>query len=1117
MALKYILGNSGFGKTTYCINEIIKSESKGNKGIFIVPEQFTLESERLLINAAKGRAVMNTQVLSFKRLAYRLSEELGGVPTAVLNTQAKIMVLRKIVATLAPKLNYFNKVVDKQGFLEQLNLIIREFFQYNITPEILDSIAKNTVDNDNLRVKLEDLSLIFKEYKEYIKDYMTDEHQLTLICNKIAQSKLITNAQIWIDGFTGFTPQELSVIKQLLLAGENVTISLITDTDNIYFDKIEGLAPFYEAKKNIKALNAIAYEIGTTIEKPVYLNSEKRHKDNEELAFLKKAYFNNDKYKKSVENIEIYSCNTMYDEIGLACEKITDMVKTKGYHYDDIAVIIGSEEYEKPLKQGFEKYNIPNFIDNKATAMAHPLTDFILSLFEIVMYNFSYKAVCKCMKSGMLDMELLDIAMLENYILANGIKGYKWSYKQWSYKTNYNIDDINLIKDDFLSFIEPFTDKLKIDKTYQVKEISLILFKLLEQLEITKRLQALTEDTGDKIHIRIWDIIIELLDTMVGILGNEMVNLREYYNILVAGLNSCKIGFIPPTQDHIIVGDSTRTRLPEIKAMLVLGVNEGNLPKYTKDIGVLSDVDRGIITEQGYEIAPDNRQRLNLDRLAIYTTLAKPTEKLFLLYPGGNLNGDKLRPSSVIHKFKAIYSIEEKKINTGFSYGCVKTTYEQLTEAISKMRTYNSDPDKEFKQVYNWFAQNPQYRDKIQGLKNGILSDVPVDYLSQQALKQVFSNKLFLSVSRLEKFGICPFSYFMNYIIQAREREEYQLFSPLSIGNIYHDSIKDFSDRLNAMPDEAWNSISRENIEKMVCESVDKTAVERCSDITLDTGKFQYTLKRVKDTLATSIWALTRHIKAGEFTPAAFELSFGINGDMPAICYKLEDGNELYLNGKIDRVDLYNNNDKQYIKVIDYKTAVGYDLNKIYYGLDPQLILYLDALIKNQEQKEKSKVSKKDILPIDKGSEPVPAGMFYFGIDNPICDISPDVEKKLMEKFNMQGILLNDNNVKMAIEKEYDGKPETIKGADFLDIEEFNALREHSVNIAKQFGNEILKGCVAVKPYKYQEKTGCDYCSYSTICRFATIDKENCYNNFPKLGEKEILDKITPLKEDKNE
>lgn len=1117
MALRYILGNSGYGKTTYCIKEIIRAEEKGTKGIFIVPEQFTLEGERLLISSSSSKSIMNTQVLSFKRLAYRLSEELGSIPKTTLNTQAKTMILRKIVFALSDKLVYFNRVIDKPGFLEQLNLIIREFFQYNITPESLDEISVNIAHNDSLKNKLTDLSIIFKEYINYIQGYITDEHQLTLICNRIGQSNLIKGSEIWIDGFTGFTPQELSVIKQLLLAGNNVTISLITDLDNIYMDKIDVLDPFYEAKNTIKKLNTLAYEANVPIAEPIYLSKDMRHKKNKELAFFKKAYFSNKKYHKPVESIEINSCSTLYDETDLACEKIIELVKNHSYRFDHIAVIIGSEEYEIPLKNSFEKYNIPNFIDNKASVMAHPLTDFILSLFEIVMYNFSYKAVCKCMKSGMLDMEPLDIAMLENYILANGIKGYKWSYKQWEYKSEYNIDDINLFKDDFLSFIEPFTKHIKANKTYTVKEISIKLFNLLENIAVTSKLQTMTEQTGDKIHVRIWETLVSLFDTMVNILGEEQVTPKEYYKILLAGLNSCQIGFIPPTQDHIIVGDSIRTRLPEVKAMLVLGVNEGNLPKYTKDIGVLSDMERCSISQSGYELAPDNRQRLNLDRLAIYMTLAKPTEKLFLSYPTGNLNSERLRPSSIIYKFKAIYDIEEKNNNTAFSLAAAQITFEQLTLAISQLRSAESMPSTEFKEIYKWFAQNPLYAHKIQKLKTGILSDTPKEYLSDNAIKKIFSDKLLLSVSRLEKFGNCPFSYFMNYIIQARDREEYELFNPLSIGNIYHESLKSFSQDLQAIPNMDWSSITKTDIAKMVSECVDKTAIEHCSDITLDTGKFQYTLKRVKDTLSTSIWALSKHIKAGEFTPAAFELSFGINGDMPAICYNLDKDNKLYLNGKIDRVDLYNSNGKQYIKVIDYKTSVGYDLNKIYYGLDPQLILYLDALVKNQELKSNASLPQKNVLPINKDTAPIPAGMFYFGIDNPICDISNNIEQKLLEKFNMQGILLNDNNVKTAFEKEYNGKLKTLKASNLLDIEEFNALREHSVNIAKKYGNEILKGNVAVMPYKYMDKTGCNYCSFSTICRHETINKNTCYSYLPRLTAKEILQKITSSENDDNE
>lgn len=1117
MSLRYILGKSGTGKTTQCIEEITSTDNS-QRIFYIVPEQFTLESEKNILS--KKKAVININVLGFKHLAYFIVSKIGTAGRKTLDDTGRTMLIKKIILELRDKLDFYKNSTEKQGFADNIEDTINELMQYSVSPESLNELILNLKDG-NLKEKLKDIILIFSKYKDYLASkYISGDGLLDILPDIIPYS-IVKNSEIWIDGFKSFTPQENKIIEALLKHCKQVHISLSIAEKSISYNNISPFDEQYEVKRAITLITKIAKENKINIEEPLYLTKE-HIKYNDEIKHLKDNYFKYKpkEYPKDVKNISIYQFNNMYQEIDKILSEVKKLVQLNNYRYRDIALIIGNSDYEVPLSIALKKYNIPNFLDSRKSVFSHPLITLMTSAIDIIAYNWDNNSIFKFLKTGYTEITFDEIFDLENYVIANGINKYKWNI-EWKYgfrdeKHNDKPDkaDIEYIRDSFFDILSPLKDNFKPTKKALVSEITKALFDVLNNINIKDRLEkefntAIENNDTVKIAINseIWNNVVTVANTMTEILGDEKITLRDYSKILKAGLNTATIGIAPPTQDYLIIGDMERTRLPNIKAMFVLGANEGNIPIKLTEKGIFSDDEKHIIKENNIELAPDLVQMTNNGRLGIYVNLIKPTKYLIFSYPTGSITGKSLTISSVVNKIKSIFpqinEIVYDKTNIDDILTSKEIAFNTLITAIE-----NNDKSDFINDLYWYFINDSKYSEKLNSIKKGLISQISVDYLDEKLLPILWNEVLEKgSVSKLESYAACPFRFYMNYILNAKEKSIYKL-KYNDIGTLTHKIMEEFSKHIKKSGT-TWENADRNYTDDFVDKHISEFVKNINSDI-FESGRNSAILNKIIKATKLSLWANVEQIKASKFKPDSFEITFGRgNSKIPAIEIEVDNGKILKLNGAIDRVDKMLNDGSVYVKIVDYKSSSkSLDINQIYYGLQLQLMLYMNTLIQNKNYEA--------------------GGMFYFKINEPDLINAEDNKSNLtLDDFMLNRMALNgmfdtdlteDLDVaKIKVMKR--NKPVeilrdiAIDSNSKLDKFTLNKLLDYSEEIVKKIGGQMAKGNIEISPYQYNKKMPCDYCPYSIVCDFANSKQEKL--RCIQKNDAEIWNKIIGNNEEK--
>lgn len=1123
MKLRYILGTPGSGKTNLCIKEIMQTQEKTKNTLFyIVPEQFSLQAEKNLVNSSENKILLQTQVLSFKRLAFHIISETGALNLKILENIGQTILLKKIIIENKTNLLFYANSVNKDGFLEKLDNTINDFFQYCITPEILQDSIEKIKDNENLYLKLSDLYLIYKKYLEFLhQEYISTNETLDILAERISQSNIIKNSEIWIDGFDAFTPQQYKVIEKLILCTSIVNIVLCVNSNNTYYKNLSPFNDFYETKETINKLNDIALKNNIQIENKIFLNTNYRAASHYELLHLDKYYFSYTvpPFNGLNKRINIICEKNKYDEITSTAKSIIKIIQKHKIKFNEIAVISSTEDYNNPIKHIFHQFNIPFFMDVKKNISLHPLTELISSALDIIISNWSYESVFRFLKCGLVPISDDDIYEFENYVLAYGIKGYYYKLKHWSFGFNFsktfNEDDINYIKDCVTDLLSPLSE-LNNSDDYTVNDISIKIFNFLEYLNITDMLDDWVNAAKNRNdyqaaneHSQIWNIVVNIFEKLVEIIGNENISISEYAKILNTSFSSSTMGLIPATLDQVIIGDIKRTKLNNIKALFVLGVNEGILPSFKDDSDTFSDSEKDYLKEIGLEITGNTNLKINNENYLIYTTLTKASEFLFLCYSTGELNGMSKRPSPIILKIKNMFpDIKEISFNDEYnSINNISVPYNVFENFFKLNKNMYENVNPIYKDLYSWFSRHRPFDTKLHSIKEGLNKNIPLNYITDENTDKLYGDIIFTSVSKLEQFSRCPFSFFIKYGLKINERKEYKISSP-DLGNLFHGVFETFSENLKEN-DLNWNNIDKETIKKITDKSVDELVPTIGSEILLSSARYKYLINRIKRIASRSIWAISEHLKSGSFTPLGYEIGFGINEKLPPIIIELNNDKKIILTGKIDRVDTLQNDNECYIKIIDYKSYdKNYDLSDIYYGMQLQLMVYLDTFIKQGK------------LILDK--ELLPGGIFYFKINDPIIKSNKNItaetiEKEILKTFSVNGLILDNINVIKGLTCESEkllSETDTKKliknniniksSSVMIDSENLNTLRNYTNDMVKDICTKIMHGNIQIEPYKkrigVKEKTGCDYCPYSSICSIETLEKDNKYRIIKKIA-----------------
>ncbi len=1079
MSLQFVIGSSGAGKSCYAYGHVIQESMKYPKRQYyvIVPEQFTMQTQKTLVEMHPGRGILNIDVLSFQRLAYRIIQETGGNMGKLLEDTGKSMVLQKVVQMHKGQLPYLGGQMKRPGCLDEVKSLISEFLLYDIGDSDLEDMVNRAEQQPLLHMKLQDIQVLYKGFKEYLEGhYITGEEILDALLPAVPLSEKLKDSVIVLDGFTGFTPIQVKVIRELLAVCQKVMVTVTMDGSGDVFAKGKPHQLFYMSRQMIHILSALTRDM----EEPVCLTTDEKSRFSQApaLKFLEKHIFrySRKKYEDPQEEIQIYTAGTPEKELEEAARRIRRLVRTQGMKYGEIAVITGNlEEYGNIASQVFERAGIPYFVDEKHTVLMNPFVEYIRAAVEMVFTGFSYEGVFRYLRCGMSRLTREETDYLENYVIALGIRGLNRWQEHWTriYR-GMDAEDILKINESRARFVEEVYDFAEIfgKSRKKIEQYCRGLYDFIVKGQIQEKLkkqELYFKSVGDaameKEYGQIYGIVMDLLDRMVEILGDELVTVQEFRQLLETGLSKAKVALIPPSMDQVLVGDMERTRLKKIKALFFVGVNEGNIPKAADTGGILNEMDRDFFAEEGVELAPGPKELMNMQRFYLYLNLTKPEKLLCLSFSSSNSKGEAISPAYLIHTVTGLFpALKISRIEDG------NYTLEDLEipgdgvdaflKGLSEGAYTAEDPL--FGEVFGWLLRSPGYKAMTRKLVEAFLSICPKDMIGASVAKVLYGEVSPYSATRLERFAACAFAHFLQYGLRLSERAEYE-FKAMDMGNVIHKALEEFSKELRRQG-LLWADLSQEQQRQIADQCLEKVTADYGNTILKSSARNEYMIQRTRRLLHRTLWALQNQLKNGEFVPEGFEVVFQ--------------------GGRIDRVDILEEQDKVYVKVIDYKTGnTTFDLVALYHGLQLQLLVYMDAALSVERRKYPDK-------------EIVPAGIFYYNVKDPMIQekIETDMEsvnEEILKSLKMNGLVQKDPEIAQKIDKSLVSIPVSYKkdggikkGSSVADNQQFWILDQYVKKKIKQIRKDILKGDAQISPYELGAKNACTYCPYISVCGF---------------------------------
>ena len=1029
-----------------------------------------------------------------------------------------------IYSILSNKKNNLKFLGKSENNIDMIMTQLTELKKHGVNLDNLETLKEN-IEDTYLESKLNDIYTVYSQFQEKIKNNYIDENDsLTILKEQLDSTNMFDNTEIYIDEFVGFTKQEYDIIEKLLEKAYKVTISITSD--ELYKTKDASNDIFYTNKETISKILKIAKANNIKIEEPVKQEEIYRFK-NKELNHIEENLYNfpYKKFNEDVTNLKLFLANNQYSEVENIARTIVKLVRDEGYRYRDIAIITKNiDTYSNLCKAIFNEYNIPVYIDEKRDLSQNILVKYLISILDVFSKNWTYDSVINYIKSGFTNISQEDIYLLENYALEWNVRGSLWYKQDWNFrdadeKGEEQIAHLNELRRNIVNPLVKLKNNLSGKKS--AKQISENLYKFFIENKIDEILAEKINKLNEAQEVSIsaeyetsWKIIMQVLDEIVLVFGDENITFETYMQILKTGLGESKLGTIPMAQDEVTVGDVDRSRSHKIKIVFIIGLNDGMFPGTTKAEGFLNDADRQKILEKGIELAKGTVDRIYEDNFNIYKAFTTAEEKMYLSYSSSDMEGKSLRQSILISRIKKIFAKlqEESDIIQRKSEICTKqNTFEELLINLRDFRD-GKEIDPIWFKIYNIFDNDTEWKPKLESaIKALSYTNVP-EKITKENVEKMYGDVLKTSVSRLEQYSSCPFSYYLKYGLKLNEKETFNL-EAVDTGTFMHDVIDSFFARLDEQEINI-KQITDEEIEEIVTEIIqDKLNLNKNYIYTVS-AKYKILAGRLKKVVTTSMKYIVQSIKQSEFEVFGHEIEFGGKGQYKPITVKTDDGKRVEIIGKIDRVDILKNPDGTYVRIIDYKSSIkNIDLNQVVSGLQLQLLTYLNETCKVE-----------DFLP---------AGVLYFNLSNPSISseknmTDEEIENKIKQEFKMKGLILADVNIIRKMDTKIDetgtstiipagikkdGEINNLKTS-AISKEQFNYLQKYMNKLIKQISESILAGNIEVKPY-YNTKlktTPCTYCKYRSICRFDENSATNKYNYISNLNKDAILEMI---KEDK--
>ena len=1113
MSLRFCFGPSGSGKSHRIYEEIMQraAEEPGRNFLIIVPDQFTMQTQKDLVMRSDRDGILNIDVLSFGRLSHRILEEVGTKEMPVLDDTGKSLVLQKVAADLKEQLPAMGSLLHKQGYIHEVKSAISEFMQYGISTQDMDKLITSAQKRGALAMKLKDLKTLYRGFQDYIRDhFITTEETLDVLRRSLSKSKILKGSVVVFDGFTGFTPIQNRLIQELMrvCAETIVTVTIGVGEDPYKMDGEQKL--FHLSKKTVADLEKLAAEAEVERGEDLFVKGgPNRFAKAPALHYLEQNLFRYqyEPYAGEQQEIHMFEALSPREEVHQTALYIRHLIREQGMTYRDIAVVIGDlEGYASYVETEFGQLEIPCFLDRTRGIVLNPMIEYIKSALQLYIKDFSYDTVFHFLRSGMADISREEIDELENYVIRTGARGYRTYSRLFTRRTEElqgnaegseqaeekTMERLNRIRQQFMDAVEI----LHMGSQEKAGDYVSHLYDFLEQNQVQQKLlnyQQQFEKEGDlsraREYAQIYRLVMDLLDQVYELLGEEEISRQEFADILEAGFGEITVGTIPQSVDRIVVGDMERTRLKQVKVLFFLGVNDGNIPKNASKGGIISDMDREFLIESGTEMAPSPRQQMYIQRLYLYLNMTKPSEQLYLSYAKVNSEGKGIRPSYLIDTVRKLFpamSVEYPQNRSRLEQ--IEGRQEGARYLAEELREYveGTLPEEErqdFYLMYRAYEADAAGRDL---LTRAAFRRYRESGLSRIVARALYGQQLENSVSRLETYAACACRHFLQYGLSLQEREEFG-FEASDMGTVYHAVLENFAGKL-AESNLTWWDFTEDFAAKAVKESVEAYAATYGETVLYSSARNEYAITRMSRILTRTVLTLQKHLKQGSFQPDDYELSFRFAEDLDSIHVDLSEDEKMHLQGRIDRIDVSEDTEHVYVKVIDYKSGNRkFDLAALYYGLQLQLVVYMNAAMEMESRKHPDK-------------EIVPAALLYYHIDDPTIETPVEltdeqINEQILAKLRMNGVVnsdpevverldryMQDKSVVIPVEKKKDGSFSARSGV--LSREEMQLISSYVDAKIRSIGREILDGKIAANPYEKGNEEACTYCAYKKVCGF---------------------------------
>ena len=1113
MSLRFCFGPSGSGKSHRIYEEIMQraAEEPGRNFLIIVPDQFTMQTQKDLVMRSDRDGILNIDVLSFGRLSHRILEEVGTKEMPVLDDTGKSLVLQKVAADLKEQLPAMGSLLHKQGYIHEVKSAISEFMQYGISTQDMDKLITSAQKRGALAMKLKDLKTLYRGFQDYIRDhFITTEETLDVLRRSLSKSKILKGSVVVFDGFTGFTPIQNRLIQELMrvCAETIVTVTIGVGEDPYKMDGEQKL--FHLSKKTVADLEKLAAEAEVERGEDLFVKGgPNRFAKAPALHYLEQNLFRYqyEPYAGEQQEIHMFEALSPREEVHQTALYIRHLIREQGMTYRDIAVVIGDlEGYASYVETEFGQLEIPCFLDRTRGIVLNPMIEYIKSALQLYIKDFSYDTVFHFLRSGMSDISREEIDELENYVIRTGARGYRTYSRLFTRRTEElqenaegseqaeekTMERLNRIRQQFMDAVEI----LHMGSQEKAGDYVSHLYDFLEQNQVQQKLlnyQQQFEKEGDlsraSEYAQIYRLVMDLLDQVYELLGEEEISRQEFADILEAGFGEITVGTIPQNVDRIVVGDMERTRLKQVKVLFFLGVNDGNIPKNASKGGIISDMDREFLIESGTEMAPSPRQQMYIQRLYLYLNMTKPSEQLYLSYAKVNSEGKGIRPSYLIDTVRKLFpamSVEYPQNRSRLEQ--IEGRQEGARYLAEELREYveGTLPEEErqdFYLMYRAYEADAAGRDL---LTRAAFRRYRESGLSRIVARALYGQQLENSVSRLETYAACACRHFLQYGLSLQEREEFG-FEASDMGTVYHAVLENFAGKL-AESNLTWWDFTEDFAAKAVKESVEAYAAIYGETVLYSSARNEYAITRMSRILTRTVLTLQKHLKQGSFQPDDYELSFRFAEDLDSIHVDLSEDEKMHLQGRIDRIDVAEDAEHVYVKVIDYKSGNRkFDLAALYYGLQLQLVVYMNAAMEMESRKHPDK-------------EIVPAALLYYHIDDPTIETPVEltdeqINEQILAKLRMNGVVnsdpevverldryMQDKSVVIPVEKKKDGSFSARSGV--LSREEMQLISSYVDAKIRSIGREILDGKIAANPYEKGNEEACTYCAYKKVCGF---------------------------------